>query len=291
MAAQKIAEEAKIPAAQKEAPVLDQLIKIAPHISSMLGEDVTFCVTDGRKFVWYHEGAVPLGIRVGDPVKPGSANDRAFTSGKRVAGTFSRELYGVPYYAATVPVFDEKGEAVGTIGLATSTQKQDELREMAASLSQSLESIIEGVSNLVASAQHLAGNAQHLAGNTEAIGKQSREIDRVLALIREVADQTHLLGLNAAIEAARAGDHGRGFTVVAEEIRKLAGRVAASIKDISMGLQLIREKIDSLTLQAQDVSTVSEEQAAIIEQLNANIRNVETAVSLLKKRAQDFSAG
>jgi uncharacterized phage infection (PIP) family protein YhgE len=267
--------------------LLNLLIEIAPYISDMLGKNVTFSVTDGKNFRWYYEGTVPLGIKTGDPVKPGSANDRAFTTRQKVAGTFSKELYGVPYRAVAVPVLDANGEAVATVAMAMSTQRMEEMAEMAAELNRTLEGIVAGTSNLVGSAQHLAGNAQNLAVNTEAIGKQSREIDRVLTLIREIADQTHLLGLNAAIEAARAGEQGRGFTVVAEEIRKLANRVASSIKEIGAGLQLIREKIESLAVQAQDLSAISEEQAAIVQQLSASIKNVEMVATVLKERAKE----
>lgn len=227
-------------------------------------------------------------IKLGDPVKPSSAAHKAFTTGQRVAGTYLQELYGVPFYAVSYPVKDDQGRSVATLAFATSIQKQKEVAEMADSLKQSLENIANNTSNLVASAHHLAGSAQQLANNTEEIGSQSQEIDRVLALVKEIAQQTHLLGLNAAIEAARAGERGRGFGIVADEIHKLADQVNASIRGISASLQLIRERINSLTIQTQDVSKITHKQVAASELVNTNTRNVEATMSVLVNKVYQF---
>lgn len=106
-------------------------------------------------------------------------------------------------------------------------------REMARYSGEAAQQGSEVIDAVVNDIQQIAASVTDAAGDVRELGVHSREIAMVVNVIKEVAEQTNLLALNAAIEAARAGEQGRGFAVVADEVRKLAERTAVSTEEIA----------------------------------------------------------
>jgi len=102
--------------------------------------------------------------------------------------------------------------------------------------------------------ERVAGDIGESAHLIETLGERSKQISSVVGVIREIAEQTNLLALNAAIEAARAGEQGRGFAVVADEVRKLAERTSLSTQEISTTVTAILEETNRAVQRMQAVS-------------------------------------
>jgi len=117
-----------------------------------------------------------------------------------------------------------------------------------------LNTFVGNMRSVVDRTQQSAQEQHALSSQVESLSQQASQIKEVLGIIDDIADQTNLLALNAAIEAARAGEHGRGFAVVADEVRKLAERTQASLLDISTTTNVIVQTIGSVTKETEKIS-------------------------------------
>lgn len=155
-----------------------------------------------------------------------------------------------------------------------------------------LNEVRANIIDLTRKVQESAEQETELAASIDALSKDAEQVKSVLAVISDIADQTNLLALNAAIEAARAGEHGRGFAVVADEVRKLAERTQKSLVEINTTISLIVQATSSASEQmnsnSHDMNLLAEASTQVENKINITADIVNKATDASDQTVRDF---
>ena len=149
----------------------------------------------------------------------------------------------------------------------------------------------QGVTDAVNSTEELKEFMGQIASAVETLGRESQEIGEIVGVISGIADQTNLLALNAAIEAARAGEHGRGFAVVADEVRNLAEQSAHSTTRITHLIQSIQDATQHTILGIGQGVNQAEKNAEIVGVTGSLMNDIIDAVNSIIAQIEELSGG
>ncbi|MBI5643437.1 MAG: HAMP domain-containing protein [Deltaproteobacteria bacterium] len=155
----------------------------------------------------------------------------------------------------------------------------------------------EVVNLAITAMQEVAESTSITSDTVKNLGKRSEEIGTIVSVINDIADQTNLLALNAAIEAARAGEQGRGFAVVADEVRRLAERTSKATKEISDMIKAIQEEtgkavvaMRSGTEKVENGVKLANEAGEALHQIVSGVENVTEMIAHIATSAEEQSA-
>lgn len=245
---------------------LETMIALVPIFKAAVPAELSIAICDTEKFIAYWAGEnIDLHIRVGQPLHHEEPLMHAIRNNVTLRAEVPATFYGFEFIGTATPLHDINGNVIG--GIAIQLRKQSELVAIADQISFSLSQANNQLSQVADSSATLAASAQQLLSLANRTVEQVDEAGKVVSIVRKVADQTNLLGINAAIEAAHAGDRGKGFGIVANEIRKLSNETLTSTNAIQHTLKTFEEAISGMRASIESMTSVVDQQAVSSRQV------------------------
>ena len=271
--------------------ILEKVAAALPIVHRAFDGEVGVALTDTEKYLLYYPAKdLDFAIQVNQAIKVGSGAYKLIHEKRAyLKVNMDKQLRGFPYKVMTGAVYNSSNsEIIGAIIITQSLARQDTLKDMAGTL-------LNNISTLASTAEEITAQSEEIMGITRALGQVAKEsqtqvfeTNRVLGFIKEIAGQTNLLGLNAAIEAARVGEQGRGFGVVAEEIRKLAANSTTSITQINGIINGIQAGSAATYAQISQVEEGISQVAEAISHMAAATQELRAMAHLLDEKAEAF---
>lgn len=265
--------------------MLSHLIALGPYFKEIFGKDLVVWISDTDSILAYHPGerfdVGSDGILAADDPMRIAMQKRQPQQTNMPAG-----IAGIPFKEIDNPVLDADGNVVGCITFGISLDQETKVVNVAHHITEAVDNMDISIREFAESAENIKKSEDLLRENINGVNSLTKEIGKVLSFTKRITDQTNLLGLNASIEAVRAGHHGAGFGVVADEICKLSIESMNVARKIEELLYKISEA-NTKTLECSDTACdATEAQAAEIGKTKARImelKNISDQLMVISK--------
>lgn len=258
---------------------LEHAIAIVPELHEWYEQSISVFVVDKeRVLVTSFHPDLDIGVRQGDSMEQykQSGAYKALHSGERVVLKVNDlTRFKIPYVSIAAPIRDE-GVVLGAMSVVISTEQFDSLVFTGEQLLEATENAYAYARKVSAESEEVAANAKSMDNSTEQVRQKVEHMAGVLKDIMRISAKSKILGINAAIEAARVAEHGRGFKIVADEVRQLAETTNTASTAIEDDIKRVRESIDLFIESINQQSIISEQQAIEMAELTVSLNNITT---------------
>ncbi|WP_227779980.1 methyl-accepting chemotaxis protein [Paenibacillus sp. P13VS] len=260
------------------------MVNAMPFVRQMFRDDVSISINDHEKVLYFSEAnGLEIGVKVGDELHEDYKDFKMLTNrDSRTVARMPGDLQGRPFDAILIPI-KENDQVVGILGVNYALDNHIILEKLISENEATINALLGGIQQIAAHSEELSATSEEILRNSKQAAENSVSVTKVTNVIREVSEQTNLLGLNAMIEAARVGDLGSGFGVVASEVRKLSDHTKQAASDIETSLGSVQESMKHMELEIGQITSATVDQAQLVSEFMQSIEQLsETSVNLKK---------
>jgi Methyl-accepting chemotaxis protein len=262
--------------------IFTSLINVAPIMQSVFPFDCMMGIADKEQFIFYLPGdKLKHTSPVGKRITQGDGMWEAINYRRTFSATIPKEVWGLPFKSIQTPLHSSAGDVVGAFGFGYSLENQEILQDAVDTIVTSSQQVNTSSQKLIENVSLLKEKMNALRLSGETMASSLKKSDKVLVIIKDIAAQSNLLGLNALIEASRAGEYGRGFSVVADEMRKLSVNSHTAVKDAQNIIEGIQSEMLSHDKEIRRVDEISLFQQSVT-------KDISDAISALSSLAEDI---
>ena len=269
---------------------LQQLIDNLTIIKQLFGYDVLLTVIDRDRVVqgvYLPDGIVPQ-VRVGEVFNdPSGILDKVLKTGNPQHNYLPKEVLGEAFEGELVPVKDGN-EIVGCIVCTHSVDAKEEMEDITVKFRESVNHIDESLHTLVGGIESLFGLLTDMNEMANSVESDVLNAVEVVNKINTNASRSNILALNASIEAARSGEFGRGFSVVATQMSKLANDSGSSATEIKTTLSVIMGHLTTITSSIKDADKFTKEQQGNISSIKEILQEMLVLAEKLERDIRSY---
>jgi uncharacterized protein YoxC len=265
--------------------LLANIANLLPSISELFNNEIGFLISDKEKIIKISKskgGNMGGNYTEGTPLSHDIPAYLCQKEDKLIEKDLPKEYFGTSMKAAAVPIKNASGNIIGSIAFGKRDWGTD-IKSHSKQLDLSFTNILKVIENLGEGVQTISDSSTKILAEVEKTNEDMNKTDEVLKFVENVAKQTNLLGLNAAIEASRAGEMGKGFSVVANEIRKLSTSSSQSIKEINNVLAELKQSTQNIATGISDNDKMLHDQQDNINKINSSITDLNSIAALIKE--------
>ncbi|MDP4178931.1 MAG: methyl-accepting chemotaxis protein [Bacillota bacterium] len=257
--------------------IFDSYKLVLSQLKNILQEDICVALTDTKCILEnYKADGFSIPGNAGDLIKEGEPIWKIVNNNnsKPLVGVVPKEFYGFPFKSICTPIRDNNGQVIGCIAIGKNLTDKVKFEESTESLFSAVEQINASIQEFSQDSGKLHSKINDIAESVKQTENNIQQNAEIIKLIQNIANKSNLLGLNAAIEASRAGEFGKGFSVVAAEMRKLAYISKDSAQTVSKDLLSMKESMESMLKMVNEIIELSENQTITSKEISSAIDEI-----------------